>query len=124
MLNVLLIVHLILALCLSAVVLLQRSEGGALGIGGGGGGGGLVSARGAATALTKVTWGIAACFLATSILLTVLAQRDVSTSVVGGAGAPAGNEVPTLPGLPGNEGGSLLPPQPVQPAPTVPPAAE
>ncbi|MEL6425575.1 MAG: preprotein translocase subunit SecG, partial [Pseudomonadota bacterium] len=43
--NVLLIVHLILALALIGVVLMQRSEGGALGIGGGGvGGGGEVEA--------------------------------------------------------------------------------
>ena len=48
--NVVLIVHLIIAVFLIAVVLLQRSEGGALGIGGGGG---LVSARGAATALSQ-----------------------------------------------------------------------
>ena len=49
--NVVLIIHLILAMSLIGVVLLQRSEGGALGIGGGGGG--LVSQRGAATALRR-----------------------------------------------------------------------
>ncbi len=54
--NVVLVIHLILALSLIGVVLLQRSEGGGLGIGGGGGGG-LMSARGAATALSKITWG-------------------------------------------------------------------
>lgn len=68
--NVVLIVHLIIALVLIAVVLLQRSEGGALGIGGGGGG--LVSQRGAATALSKVTWLLAIGFICTSILLTIL----------------------------------------------------
>ena len=69
--NLVLVVHLILALCLIAVVLLQRSEGGALGIGGGGGG--MVSARGAATALSKITWFLAIGFICTSIMLTVLA---------------------------------------------------
>ena len=64
--NVVLIVHLILALCLIGVVLLQRSEGGGLGLGGGGGGGGLVSARGAATALGKVTWLFAIGFICTA----------------------------------------------------------
>lgn len=70
--NVILTVHLILALLLIGVVLLQRSEGGGLGIGGGGG---TMSARGAATALTKLTWIFAAAFIATSITLTILAAR-------------------------------------------------
>ena len=70
--NIILIVHLILALALIAVVLLQRSEGGALGIGGGGGG--LVSARGAGSALSKLTWVIGAGFLCTSILLTIVSS--------------------------------------------------
>lgn len=69
--NIILIVHLILAVCLIGVVLLQRSEGGALGIGGGGGG--LVSARGAGNALSKLTWFLGAGFLCTSILLTIVA---------------------------------------------------
>ena len=47
--NVVLVIHLILALCLIGAVLLQRSEGGGLGLGGGGGGG-LVNARSAASA--------------------------------------------------------------------------
>jgi preprotein translocase subunit SecG len=71
--NVILTVHLILALLLIGVVLLQRSEGGGLGIGGGGGG--TMSARGAATALTKLTWIFAAAFITTSITLTILAAR-------------------------------------------------
>jgi preprotein translocase subunit SecG len=70
--NVILTIHLILALLLIGVVLLQRSEGGGLGIGGGGG---TMSARGAATALTKLTWIFAAAFIATSITLTILAAR-------------------------------------------------
>ena len=73
MANVILIVHLLIAVVLVAVVLLQRSEGGALGIGGGGGG--MMSGRAAATALTKLTWGLGAAFVATSMMLTVLAVR-------------------------------------------------
>ena len=105
--NVVLIVHLILALALIGVVLLQRSEGGGLGMGGGGGG--LVSARGAATALGKVTWALAIAFICTSITLTIIAARNSSGSSVldrRGLGAPAG-ETPTLP-----SGDSLLPPVP------------
>ncbi len=106
--NVVLTVHLILALLLIGVVLLQRSEGGALGMGGGGGGS--MSARGAGTAMTKLTWLLAACFIVTSITLTILATRGgQSGSVVDGLAtedaAPA-TEDPGTPALTGD----LLPP--------------
>jgi len=79
---VVLIIHLIVALVLVALVLLQRSEGGALGIGGGGGGGGMFSGRGAANMLTRATAVLAAVFFSTSILLTILArQGEAPTSV-------------------------------------------
>ena len=76
MITIILVIHLMLALALIATVLMQRSEGGALGIGGGGGGGGgfgLMSARGTANLLTRATAVIATCFIATSLLLAVLA---------------------------------------------------
>lgn len=79
--NVVLVVHMILALALIGIVLLQRSEGGGLGIGGGGGNG-IMSARGAATALGKLTWILAAAFIATSIALTIIAARNAATSSV------------------------------------------
>ncbi len=72
MTTVLLIVHLMIAAALVGVVLLQRSEGGALGIGGGGG---FMAGRGAANFLTRVTAGLAVAFFATSMLLTLLASR-------------------------------------------------
>ncbi|OYX27370.1 MAG: preprotein translocase subunit SecG [Rhodobacterales bacterium 32-66-7] len=78
--NVVLTIHLILALLLIGIVLMQRSEGGGLGIGGGGGG--AMSARGAATALTKLTWILAAAFIVTSITLTILATRGANTKSV------------------------------------------
>lgn len=81
--NVILIIHLILSLSLIGIVLLQRSEGGGLGIGGGGGGGG-VSTRGTATAMGKITWFLAVCFIITSVTLTILAaQKAASGSVIG-----------------------------------------
>lgn len=114
--NVVLIIHLILALGLIGVVLLQRSEGGGLGLGGGGGGG-LVSARGAATALGKVTWLLAIAFIITSLTLTIIAaQKSAGSSVLDQIGvdspAPARDTtVPTgdalLPPVPGGEGGGL-----------------
>lgn len=85
--NVVLTIHLILALALVGVVLLQRSEGGGLGIGGGGG---VVSGRSAATALGKITWLLAIGFICTSIALTVLARREAASSSVIDAATPAG----------------------------------
>lgn len=72
MLNVLLVIHLIACIALVIAVLLQRSEGGALGMGGGGAGGGLISGRGAANVLVRTTMGLAAVFFSTSILMTRL----------------------------------------------------
>lgn len=105
--NVILIVHLILALGLIGVVLLQRSEGGGLGLGGGGGGG-LVSSRSAATALGKVTWGLAIAFIITSITLTIIAaQNAAGSSVLDRIGSETRRttETPAVP-----SGDSLLPP--------------
>jgi len=115
--NIVLVVHLILALCLIAVVLLQRSEGGGLGMGGGGG---AVSSRGVATALTKMTWIFAICFIGTSIALTVIAaQNSAGTSVVDrlGLDVPA-TSAPALP-----TGSDLLPPS-VSGDPLTPPRAD
>ena len=66
-------IHILIALALIGVVLLQRSEGGGLGIGGGGGGGGFMTARGTANPLTRVTAILAACFFATSLILAIMA---------------------------------------------------
>ncbi|MGH6870982.1 MAG: preprotein translocase subunit SecG [Rhizomicrobium sp.] len=70
---VLIIVQLIVSVAMICVVLLQRSEGGALGMGGGGSGLGLFSARGAADTLTRTTVVLAVLFFACSLGLTLLA---------------------------------------------------
>src|SRR3954447_25756788 len=67
---VLIVIHLMVVIGLIVTVLLQRSEGGALGIGGGGGTGGLLTGRGQANALTPATATPAAVFLLTRIALT------------------------------------------------------
>jgi preprotein translocase subunit SecG len=109
MTGILLIIHLLIALALVGVVLLQRSEGGALGIGGGGGGGGggaMFSSRGAANVLTRATACLAAAFFVTSISLTILARGDQAPrSVFEGMeqrGAPTQPDtvLPQLPGEP------------------------
>ncbi|MBN2759549.1 MAG: preprotein translocase subunit SecG [Rhodobacteraceae bacterium] len=105
--NVVLIVHLLLALSLIGVVLVQRSEGGGLGIGGGDGN--PTAGRPPLTAMAKLTWALAIGFICTSLFLTVLAaQQSASTSVLDRLGVPAPVEAPVAPDLPA--GDSLLPP--------------
>jgi preprotein translocase subunit SecG len=118
--NIILVIHLIIALVLIGAILLQRSEGGALGIGGSGGGGGnLFSARGVGNGLTRLTAILAVCFFITSAALTILATRGGNSgSVFQGqapaaagenAPAPAGN-APVLPNL------GQTPAKPAEPA--------
>ena len=105
--TVLIVIHLMVAVSLVIIVLLQRSEGGALGIGGSGSGlGGLFSPRGAASTLTRTTAILGMLFLLTSLSLTYLslgARKQTSildTSVPGQAApAPAGGK-PQLPQFP------------------------
>lgn len=119
--NVVLTVHLILALFLIGAVLLQRSEGGAIF----GSSGGFVTSRGATTALAKVTWGLAVAFIATSLVLTALAaNRAAENSVIDritgtpAATAPLPPPSETAPALP-----PALPPAATAPAP-LPPATD
>lgn len=120
--NVILVIHLLLALGLIGVVLLQRSEGGGLGMGGGGGGGGggAMSGRSAASALTKVTWILAIAFICTSIGMTVIAAKNsAGSSVVDRiADVPAQLTSPITP-----DASDLLPPGSAD-APITPPAAD
>lgn len=76
----LLVVHFVIALGLVTVVLMQRSEGGGLGMGGSPGG--LMSARGAADFLTRATSILGGLFIALSILLAVLAAQGRVSKVV------------------------------------------
>jgi preprotein translocase subunit SecG len=69
--TVLIVIHLMVVIALVGVVLLQRSEGGGLGIGGGSG---FMTARGAANALTRATGILAIAFFATSLTLSLLAR--------------------------------------------------
>ena len=82
MITVILIIHIILALSIICAVLLQKSEGGGLGIGGSGGaGGGFMTARGTANLLTKITAFLGACFFLTSILLALLSSSNNISSI-------------------------------------------
>jgi preprotein translocase subunit SecG len=121
--NVVFAIHLIIALLLIGVVLLQRSEGGGLGMGGGGGN---ISGRPASTPMAKLTWIFGAAFLATSVTMTVLAARNsaegsVADQVPVATDAPATEDAPATPGL--KPGADLLPPVATD-APATPATAE
>ena len=73
MTTILLLLHLMIAIGLVGVVLVQRSEGGGLGIGGGGSS--FMTGRGTANLLTRATAALAAAFFMTSIGLTLLAKQ-------------------------------------------------
>ena len=76
------VIQAIIAAALVGVVLMQRSEGGGLGVGGGGGPSGLMSARGAADFLTRTTKWLAVLFVALAIVLAAMAVDFGSTSNV------------------------------------------
>jgi preprotein translocase subunit SecG len=100
MIIVLFIVHVFIAISLVGVVLLQKSEGGALGMGGGGMSG-FMTGRSTSNLLTRTTAILAALFMLTSILLVVLsngnrAPRSIIQDIPGGP-APAGVPPPTTP---------------------------
>ncbi|RKQ71100.1 protein translocase subunit secG [Litorimonas taeanensis] len=88
--TVLLIIQLIISLILTGLILIQRSEGGALGIGGGGGGG-LMSGRSATTSIARMTGIIGALFVVNSLALSIvfgMENRDNSITDDSNAQAP------------------------------------
>ena len=78
--NFILVSNIILAILLVIVILLQKSEGGALGIGASQES--FITSRTAGNFLTKITAIIATLFIITSIALTIIAQKGISTSSV------------------------------------------
>lgn len=102
--SVLLIIHLFVVLALIGLVLMQRSEGGALGMGGSSQG--LFSARGQANLLTRTTAILAALFFATSLVLAIMAGRAKGPASVFDQPAatqpvtPAAPAVPVAPAVP------------------------
>ena len=90
--NVLLVAYLLIVLALIAVILLQRSEGGGLGMGGNAGG--LMTVRGSANLLTRTTAILAALFFATAIGLTILSQLNRNTSDILDSAAAPGEATP------------------------------
>lgn len=126
--NVVLTIHLILAVLLTGIVLMQRSEGGGLGVGGGSGGG-VMSGRQAANAMTRLTWIFGIALFVTSLSLTIIAARNTSnSSIMDQIGAPASQQsdsntpdLPTYTPPPSSEGNPLTPPAPDAAAPAAAP---
>lgn len=103
--TVLIVVHLLIVLALIGLVLLQRSEGGGLGMGSGGGG--FMTHRGTTNVLSRTTGILAAAFFATSLLLSIIAGMDRRPSSILNTGAPvAPGGAPTAP-LGSGSGGVL-----------------
>jgi preprotein translocase subunit SecG len=122
MTTVIIVIHLMVVLALIGVVLLQKSEGGGLGIGSTGG---FLSSRGTANVLTRTTAYLALTFFATSLALSWIASLDRKPTSILNNGAPAGQTQPAAPGtnaplVPG--GGGLLKQLQGQEAPAAPPS--
>ena len=108
LLTVLLVLHIMVCVALIGIVLMQRSEGGALGMGGGPSG--FMTARGAGDLLTRTTWILFAAFLTLSLGLTLLNARTKNSSAIADRLrlAPAGaNPLATRPPVPGQVPGQL-----------------
>lgn len=104
--TVLIVVHLLIVLALVGVVLLQRSEGGGLGMGGGGSGvSGFMTGRGQANALTRATAILAGLFFITSLSLTVMSSMSRNSGSILDRNLPA-SSAPAVPGSPA--GGGVL----------------
>ncbi len=97
--TILLILHVLFALAIVGLVLLQRGEGGGLGMGGGGNMQGLMSARGTASMMTRATAVAATLFFISSLALSIMvSDRGESISIVDEIEIPApGETIPTVP---------------------------
>jgi preprotein translocase subunit SecG len=119
MVTLLLAIHIMVAVALVAVILLQKSEGGALGTGGGGMSG-FMTGRSTANLLTRATAVLAAAFMATSALLVVVHNRQRAPVSIIDQGGPA---VPGRPGAPPAPSAPAAPAKPQTPAPPAAPSA-
>ena len=119
MIILLLAVHILIAVSLVGVVLLQKSEGGALGMGGGGMSG-FMTGRSTANLLTRATAILAAAFMTTSVLLVVMHNRERAPRSILEQGLPA---APAIPAAPQPTAPAAPPAPPAEPAPPSAPLA-
>ncbi len=125
MATILLIIELFVTLALIGIVLIQRSEGGGLGIGGGQGMGSFMGGRGTANLLTRTTAILAAAFMGLALVLAILGRGGTPTSILNAPPPPPAHSATAPaaphPGAP-HPGAPLapLPVAPLTPAPTAP----
>jgi preprotein translocase subunit SecG len=105
MLTVIIVIHLLIVLAMIGTVLLQKSEGGGLGIGSTGG---FLTSRGTANVLTRTTAMLAAAFFVTSLVLSILASWERKPRSVLQPSAPAGQTLPGGAPVPLGQGGGVL----------------
>ena len=122
MIILLLAIHVMVAVALVGVILLQKSEGGALGMGGGGMSG-FMTGRSTANLLTRATAILAAAFMMTSILLVVLHNRQRAPVSLIDQPVPAAPARPAVPLVPGAPAAPAKPHAPIAPAAPAKPAA-
>ena len=119
--TVIIVVHLMLVLAMIGVIMLQKSEGGGLGIGSSGG---FMTNRGTANVLTRATAILAAGFFVTSLVLSIIAGHSrAPTSIIpsnqqggggvlnqlGGGGQQQQPAAPTAPAAPAAPSGPQVP---------------
>jgi len=99
--NILLVLFLLVTLALIGVILVQRSEGGGLGVGTSQGMGSFMSGRGTANLLTRTTAILGTAFMVLALTLAMLGKGQAPRgSILDGAQAPAGAAAPAVPALP------------------------
>src|SRR4051794_37115371 len=124
MVFILFVIHVLIAIALIGVVMLQKSEGGALGMGGGGMSG-FMTGRSTANLLTRTTAILGAAFFASSILLVLLTQTTRGPRSIIDQGGPVGGPGPTAPLLPNLPGAPTSgEPSPASPVPVIPAPSE
>ena len=102
--TVIIVIHLMIVLAMIGLVLLQRSEGGGLGMGGGGG---FMTSRGSSNVLTRATAILAGVFFVTSLALSILAGYDRKPTSILNTGAPVSAPAGTPQPPPAGGGGVL-----------------
>jgi len=113
MIILLFVIHVLIAVALVGVILLQKSEGGALGMGGGGMSG-FMTGRSTANLLTRATAILAAAFMMTSVLLVVMNNRERAPRSIIEQGVPAAPAAPVAPAAPPPQ--APPPAEPAQPS--------
>jgi preprotein translocase subunit SecG len=103
--TIVVVVHLMIVVAMIGVVLLQKSEGGGLGIGSAGG---FLTSRGTANVLTRATAILAALFFLTSLSLSIMAGIDRKPRSIINTTTPASQQQPGAPPAPLGEGGGVL----------------